>query len=555
MKRASWIAGLLGFCCLLFVLFWKKIFGDWTAVTWSITGVGVALVALWSWADRERLEAAAGSRSVRYGSGALLLVVVALALGVAANILGHRYDKRWDVTSGKQFTLSEQSRKIATGLDKDVSILAFFPTDSPEEASFRRTLEGYRVLSDRIKPEFHDPWREPFLARQYEITSQYGTVVLLAGDSKKRLESKFDEEALTNALVQVTSGREHRVCFTTDHGEAGPDDDQDPAGLGYAVLKLEAQNYKVDKVSILKEGSVPSTCEVLVVAGPQVDLLPGERESVAKYLKEGGRVFILLEALKADATAADLARYGVKAGQDIVLEDNPQAQQFGLGRGSILIPPDQLDFHPVTNDLKAGLWFYLARSVGKVEAPPLGLDVQVLVRSSGQGWAETSLEGTSSPAPDQGKDLVGNVPIMVAVEVSDPAAIQVGSTDMRPSSASPAPVGLDADPAASEKADFGDDPATASASARKGRLVVVGDADFATNQLVVQLMNQDLFLNTIAWLCGEENQISIRANKASASTLAMSVPQGVIVWLLSLLVVPGISIGLAVGMWVRRRKL
>lgn len=552
MKRFGWIVGLLGLCCLITLIFWKKLFGEWDAIAWSVAGVGVALVALYSWLDRERIEYAAGSRAVRFGSGAFLLVLVGLGLGVTVNILAYRYDHRWDATSDKQHTLSEQSKKIASTLEREVQVLAFFQTGSPDELAFKRLVEGYQELSDKIKPEYHDPWREPLLTRQHEVTSQYGTVILVSGQDKKRLESKFDEEAFTNALVQVVSGREHRVCFTEDHGEANPDDDQEPTGLGFVVLKLEAQNYQVDKISLIKEGGVPGRCEVLVVAGPQVDLLPVERELVAKYLKGGGRVLMLLDPLKAEATAADLSRYGLKLASDVVLEDNPQAQMYGLGRGSILVPPEQLDFHPITSQLKAGLWFYLARSVAKMDAAPQGLDIQVLAKSSAQSWGETRLENESEePKPDAGQDIVGSVPIMAMVEVSDPEAVHVGDMNLQVTSQGVAPLGLDQP----QEEKLGLEPATQGFKSGKGRLVVVGDSDFASNQLVVQLMNQDLFLNTIAWLSGEENQISIRANKASESKIEMTVPQGALMWLLCLLVVPGIAVGFAIAMWARRRSL
>src|SRR4029078_4079534 len=49
------------------------------------------------------------------------------------------------------------------------------------------------------------------------------------------------------------------------------------------------------------------------------------------------------------------------------------------------------------------------------------------------------------------------------------------------------------------------------------KLVVVGDADFASNQFFGQLFNRDLVLNMMAWLGGEEQQISIRPRAIEAS--------------------------------------
>ena len=86
-----------------------------------------------------------------------------------------------------------------------------------------------------------------------------------------------------------------------------------------------------------------------------------------------------------------------------------------------------------------------------------------------------------------------------------------------------------------------------------GRVVVVGDTDFAANELVDQVQNQDLFLNTLAWLVGEEQQVSIRQSEASRGTLEMNALQFLLVALISLLFVPGASLVAAVVTWRRRR--
>ena len=76
---------------------------------------------------------------------------------------------------------------------------------------------------------------------------------------------------------------------------------------------------------------------------------------------------------------------------------------------------------------------------------------------------------------------------------------------------------------------------------------------FAANELVDQVQNQDLFLNTLAWLVGEEQQVSIRQSEASRGTLEMNALQFLLVALISLLFVPGASLVAAVVTWRRRR--
>ena len=53
-------------------------------------------------------------------------------------------------------------------------------------------------------------------------------------------------------------------------------------------------------------------------------------------------------------------------------------------------------------------------------------------------------------------------------------------------------------------------PASEPAKAPEGRVVAVGDVDFASNQFLGFQGNQDFFLNTIAWLVEDADLISIR---------------------------------------------
>ena len=173
-------------------------------------------------------------------------------------------------------------------------MIGFFTPGTPEEVKFSDLVDGYAKTTNRLEVALHDPQLRPMLARQYEVVSPTGTVILVSGDAQQRLESDFGEEALTNALVRLSSGKTHEIRFTTGHQELDPDDDVDLSGLVFAVLKLEGQNYTTRSVSLAREGRVPGSCEVLVAADPRVDLPPAEREMVAAHVAEGGAFMLLL---------------------------------------------------------------------------------------------------------------------------------------------------------------------------------------------------------------------------------------------------------------------
>ena len=560
----TWLAAFAGVALLLGATAILA-FNDSLSDEWKYAAVGgVALVGLWVYLARRALQDAVSSRGARYSLGAMALIALVGGIVVALNVLAHRYDDRIDLTSTKRFSLAEQSASIAAGLDRTVKVTAFFPSGSMEESQFKDLMASFEDHTTLLEVETYDPVRAPLKAKAYDITSSYGTVILESGDDKQRLESDYGQEAFVNALVRLTAGAEHVVCFTEGHGELDPDEDAQPTGLGGIIVKLEGQNYVVEKTNLLREGQVPERCEILVTADPEVDWMPAEREMVAQHVAAGRAWVLMLEPTHAPGLAADAARYGINIGDDLILEANPNYQLVGGDASYVLLDPESFDFHPITDAIKGGVILRLVRSVQK-GADVAGINVQELARTSPYGWAETNLDGADMPEPTEGEDIIGNVSVMAVAEVTDPSAIQVASTSLQGSSGGR--LGLPGDLVGGENPNGeqpqGDEGAeapaevapTGSETATKagGRVVVIGDVDFATNELIDQVSNQDLLLNTVAWLAGEEDQISIRPNEAAQGTLSMSFIQGLIVWMLCLFVMPGLAVVGALVTWRMRR--
>ncbi len=546
--RWSWLFGLAGLFALI-------VYGS----LWFVTGEpgapwvapwGIAaglLLALYGFLDRELLVAGASSRAFRYGSGATAMVVLAGAVGVAAFALAERHDTRFELTRDQRFTLSDRSRTLARELPVEVEVTAFFRHNSPEQTRFRTLIEGYQNHTDRLTVTFVDPLRQPRLADQFTITSDHGTVILQAGDARQRLEARFDEEAVTHALTRLLAGEDHEICWSTGHGEVDPDDDRSPSGLGVVVLKLEDQNYTVRRINVLTEG-IARDCDALVVARPTSDWLAVEREALAVYLAEGGRVFALLEPGTVPLLAADLERYGVLVGDDVVIDPSPRSRMMGVDDPAFLVLSQRdMALHPITEPLSAVVILAIARSV---RGDPLVGDTTVheLLQASEDSWGETTfdLDDPAAMRPDPDADLIGDVPLAVAVEILDPEVVEVGRPGEPVADVEEAAVFDPEAIAGAVPADFAPQPG--------GRLVVIGDADFASNQLVMLGNNQDLFLNSLAWLVEEEAQLGAGPTP-EGDFLTLTGIEEALLWLVTLFLVPGSAIALAVLVTIRRRFL
>ena len=84
-------------------------------------------------------------------------------------------------------------------------------------------------------------------------------------------------------------------------------------------------------------------------------------------------------------------------------------------------------------------------------------------------------------------------------------------------------------------------------------MAVYGDCDWASNALLGVQGNQDLFLNTVAWLAQDPDLISIRAREPEDQRLVLSQQQQGNVRLFSLFLLPGALLAAGIYSWWRRR--
>jgi ABC-type uncharacterized transport system involved in gliding motility auxiliary subunit len=89
------------------------------------------------------------SRQAKYGAYAGAYILVILAVLGAINFLANRYSKSYDSTSNKQFSLSDQTIKMVSGLKNDVKITYF--DDQTRFPQAKDLLDRYSALSTKLK--------------------------------------------------------------------------------------------------------------------------------------------------------------------------------------------------------------------------------------------------------------------------------------------------------------------------------------------------------------------------------------------------------------------
>ena len=105
---------------------------------------------------------------------------------------------------------------------------------------------------------------------------------------------------------------------------------------------------------------------------------------------------------------------------------------------------------------------------------PQGIEVTELALTGAGSWAETNLEALSEGEAefDKKRDFPGPLPVAATASIKG-----------------------------------------------KGRVLVIGDSDFATNGFLNFSGNKDFLLNSISWLVGDERAISIRPRERQVTPL------------------------------------
>src|SRR5438552_2001244 len=174
--------------------------------------VCVLAYTLGQWREIARIF---GRRQARYGTLAGVSTLAVLGILIAINYIGAKQNKRWDLTTNKQFSLADQSKNVLTKLDAPLQIQVF--AQEPEFPRYQDRLKEYEYVSKKISTEYIDPDKKPAAAKQNNI-QQYGTIVFNYKGRSERVTSDTEQD-ITNAVIKVVTGQQRKVYFTQGHGE------------------------------------------------------------------------------------------------------------------------------------------------------------------------------------------------------------------------------------------------------------------------------------------------------------------------------------------------
>ena len=90
-----------------------------TYLAWA----GLACIVVYILSQWREIGGFFGSRSGRYGTLAASSLLIVLGILVAVNYIGRKQNKRWDLTTSGQYSLSDQSRSVVQKLDAPLTVM------------------------------------------------------------------------------------------------------------------------------------------------------------------------------------------------------------------------------------------------------------------------------------------------------------------------------------------------------------------------------------------------------------------------------------------------
>lgn len=459
----------------------------------------------------------------------LLLVSILVILNIVARTLFVRVD----LTDRKMYSLSESSRDVIGKLEDRLVAKVFFSSDIPgtyanQKRYLQDILEEYQAYSGgRFRFEFISPDKDEKLQKQaqeynippvqmqaiendkMEVRNVYMGLVFLYNDKKE-----------TIPVLQTTQGLEYNLTATVKKITAASLKSVGMVSVENEEVSVQGlrqfleQIYSIQTVTLATP--VPSNIMTLVMNGVRDSLKAEELFHLDQFLMRGGRLFLAqgrIHDMWQQGFAMDirsniftfLEHYGIGIGHELLIDNactqiQVQSQQGPfLVRNAIDYPPFPMiqrfnTTHALTRDLTVARLFFVSE-VTPVQ--PGGLSFEPLMYTSDKTGALQGPFYQISPMQN---------PMMKVFPFS--SKVVAGIVEGTASSF------------------FKDSAVFAARSGFIGttsdlHMVIVTDNQFFNDKRAGGIPeNATFILNTVDYLCGDEELITIRAKDVTQRPLA-----------------------------------
>jgi ABC-type uncharacterized transport system involved in gliding motility auxiliary subunit len=479
-------------------------------ILWISLCVAVIGLALYALFDPQRIREFLTGRQARHGSNAIIVVIAFILILIVVNAIVYQNPIQWDWTEGKQNTLANETIDTLNALPAPLQAIGFFTTRTSDISTLDLFTRIRAKSNGKFSYEIVNPETNPAKANQYKISQDASVVLIMQG--RQELLTNPTEQEFTNALVRLINPGLRTVYFLIGHGERDIQNSSDKA-YTRARTVLESKNYTVKVLNLLAQNKIPDDALAIIINGPTQPISNQETSLLKAYVEKGRGIVVMEDAslLVDKAKTSDpifdylTSIWGITLNNDLVIDPSSSQIEFAI--------ENAYGSHPITDKLKSQnmvSFFPAARSLTLNEKIQ-GVTKTALITTVSSSWGETNLAAlqNSEVSFDPSVDFPG--PLTIA------AAVQNITTN--------------------------------------GRIVVIGNAAFASDIYFDQYGNGAVFINSVDWAAGQENMINLTSNQPVSRQ--MRLPNSFTILLLAfsfVIFIPGLVIAGGVASWLVRRS-
>lgn len=434
----------------------------------------------------------------------VLLPVLVMLLAYVA----HEYHKEWDVTRSARNTLSAATLEVLKQLKGPLAITAYAVTHDATGADVHKRIEERLRIYQRAKADITlnlvDPREQPKQAEAARIRTPNELVIGYQNRTEHLPVEEFNEQTFANVLVRLARGTDTQVLWLDGHGERKLDGAANH-DLGEFGRELRRKGFRLNSVNLALAQEVPTNAAALIIASPQVDLLPAEVDKLKHYLDAGGNLLWLIEPepLRGLQPVAEALGLVLTPGTvvDFVLKPRGGPPVFAVGTAG------NYGRHPITDGFTLNTLLPHMRQIGAAESDEWR--ITPLIDVAPRGWIEVG-DLDQGIAFDKTRDIPGPITVAQAFERN--------------------------------------------ARDRQQRAVVVGGGRFLSNSFIDNGGNLYLGVNIINWLTGADHLIAIQPRSAPDTNLDIDQFTLYLIAVVFLVALPLVFVVTGTVIWWRRRR-
>lgn len=470
------------------------------------------------------IKASFQSRKFKGGAYATTISAVVILIILILNLVVQELDITKDLTADSKYSLTEETKELIANLDQNITIY-YLVESGGEIDEFKRIVNNYDNINDKVKVQYKDPVQYPKFASQYvddDIDTQSFLVVnedtkaakYIAYNDLLDYEINYStyqyevtglkvEAQIDAAIAAVTNEDLPTVYALTGHGES--------SFSSYLTETFQSNNITTNEFSSLTAQSVPEDCDVLFLNMPQYDLTQEETQMIKDYLMNGGDAIFCVDytTYTLPNVVSLLNYYGVNIVEGFVVEGDSQ-YTMSSRYPTLLVP--KISSHEFVKNIKDKKYVIVPVGSGlsirddKRET----VETETILQTSDSAYSK--INTNSTVAAKEENDIAG--PFILGLEAKE----SVGEEETRIA-------------------------------------VYTGKALLDDQYLQTSSFgNVDLMMNTINEMTGQENALSIRSTDLSDAMVSLNNAQKNRIGLVVVVILPLFVLATGIAVVVRRRR-